>query len=176
MLFALYGALFLTIRTQGVLRRRAAETAQRIAIPSAVVVIGFLAATVGVAHDRNARGLLGPGIAAGVTAAALIAAVVLALWARPRAAFLMTALGTAGVVGTLFCGLYPRVLVSQPSFGDSLTIANAASAHYTLSVISVATLILLPAVLVYQGWTYHVFRQRLMGTPDDADLAPTAAA
>jgi cytochrome d ubiquinol oxidase subunit II len=179
LLFALHGAIFLTLRTQGALRRRAASAAQRLAIPSTVVVVGFLAATVGVAHDRNARGLLGPGIAAALTAAALVAAVVLVLLSRPRGAFLMTALGAAGIVGTLFCSLYPRVLVSHPSFGNSLTVANAAAGHYSLSVITVAALTLLPLVIVYQGWTYHVFRRRLMGAPDDraeGDLVPGATA
>jgi cytochrome d ubiquinol oxidase subunit II len=55
------------------------------------------------------------------------------------------------------------VLVSSPDFANSLTVENAASAHYTLAVMSVVALILLPVVLLYQGWTYYVFRARLTG-------------
>ena len=177
-LFALHGAIFLTLRTRGALRRRSARAAQRVALPAAVLVAAFLAATVGVAHDHNARGLLGPAIAAALTGAALVASVVLVRTMRPRAAFLMTALSAAGVVATLFAGLYPRVLVSRPEFANSLTVSNAAADHYALSVISVAGLTLLPLVILYQGWTYHVFRRRLLGTPDEgpeADLVPTGA-
>jgi cytochrome bd ubiquinol oxidase subunit II len=60
------------------------------------------------------------------------------------------------------------VMVSQPSFGNSLTVENAASAHYTLAVMSVVALLVTPLVLLYQGWTYHVFRHRLGGDADRA--------
>jgi cytochrome bd ubiquinol oxidase subunit II len=177
-LFAAHGAIFLTMHTRGVLRRRAGGAAHRLVVPAAVVVVAFVAATVGVAHDRNARGVTGPAVAAALTAAVVVLAVVCVLAGRNRLAFLMTSLSAAGVVGTLFCSLYPRVLVSHPNFANSLTVANAASSHYALSVISVAALILLPAVLVYQGWTYHVFRRRVMGRADEAPDAgplPTGA-
>jgi cytochrome bd ubiquinol oxidase subunit II len=55
------------------------------------------------------------------------------------------------------------VLVSHPSFSNSLTISDAAAGHYALSVITVVAAILTPVVLLYQGWTYHVFRARLGG-------------
>ena len=54
-------------------------------------------------------------------------------------------------------------MVSSPDFGNSLTVANASSAHYTLAVMSVVALIVTPVVLLYQGWTYYVFRARLTG-------------
>ena len=54
-------------------------------------------------------------------------------------------------------------MVSSPDFGNSLTVTNASSAHYTLAVLSVVALIVFPLVLLYQGWTYHVFRARLTG-------------
>ena len=62
---------------------------------------------------------------------------------------------------TLFTMLYPRVMVSSSNFADSLTIDNAASGHYTLTVMTVAVAILLPIVFLYQAWTYHVFRARV---------------
>lgn len=65
-----------------------------------------------------------------------------------------------------------RVMVSDPSFGNSLTVRGAASSNYSLEVMSVAALILLPLVLFYQGWTYYVFRRRLGGQ----HAAPTPGA
>ena len=64
---------------------------------------------------------------------------------------------------TLFTSLYPRVLVSSPDFANSLTVDGAASAHYTLAVLTVVALITTPLVLLYQGWTYYVFRARVTG-------------
>ena len=40
---------------------------------------------------------------------------------------------------------------------------GAATEHYALTVITVVGAVLLPVVLLYQGWTYHVLRARLAG-------------
>jgi cytochrome d ubiquinol oxidase subunit II len=63
------------------------------------------------------------------------------------------------------------VLVSSTSFADSLTVANASSEHYTLVVMTVVAAVCLPLILVYQGWTYHVFRARVGG--DELEPAET---
>jgi cytochrome bd ubiquinol oxidase subunit II len=55
------------------------------------------------------------------------------------------------------------VIVSRPNFGNSLTVSSAASSHYALAVITVVALVITPIVLLYQGWTYYVFRARLAG-------------
>ena len=75
----------------------------------------------------------------------------------------MTALGTVAAVATLFTGLYPRVMVSSTDFSNSLDVPGAASEHYTLAVMTVVALIVLPIILVYQAWSYYVFRARVTG-------------
>ena len=77
----------------------------------------------------------------------------------------MTALGTISLVATLFVSLYPRVMVSSTGFENSLTVDNAASSHYALQVMTVVAVIFVPLVLIYQGWSYYVFRARLGGEP-----------
>ena len=67
----------------------------------------------------------------------------------------------ACAVAGLFAALYPQVLVSSTDPANSLTVANAASAHYALTVMSVVTLVFFPLVLLYQAWSYFVFRHRL---------------
>jgi cytochrome bd ubiquinol oxidase subunit II len=161
-IFAFHGATFLTLRTSGDLCERASHTARRLSFPALALGAALLVWTVVVAVDRNDKDVFPPilpaviGIAALVVAAALVAR-------RSGWAFAMTALGTVAAVGTLFTSLYPRVMVSSPDFGNSLTVSNASSAHYTLAVMSVVALIVAPLVLLYQGWTYHVFRRRLGG-------------
>jgi cytochrome d ubiquinol oxidase subunit II len=172
LLFALHGAVFLTLRTLGDLQTRARRTAARLAPATALVGAGFLIWTLVVASDTNDKGVF-PGILpVAVAAVAVVAAVWLVRAARDIWAFAATALTIVAVVVTLFVSLYPRVMVSDPEFGNSLTIENASSAHYTLTVMTVVAAVLIPVVLLYQAWSYHVFRGRLGGTPvrSPADL------
>ena len=62
---------------------------------------------------------------------------------------------------SIFAAVYPVVLPSTLDGAFDLTIDNAASGSYTLGVMSVVTAFGLPLVLLYQGWTYWVFRRRL---------------
>ena len=173
-LFALHGATYLSLRTLGDLRERAAATARRLSVLGAVLAVAFLAWTVVVAHNRNERGVVPVAIPAALAALALV----LALWfirtRHERRAFAMTGLGAIGIVATIFTGLYPRVLVSHPSFANSLTISNASTGHYALQVITIVAAIFIPVILLYQGWTYHVFRKRLSGEPVGSPVAAAA--
>jgi cytochrome d ubiquinol oxidase subunit II len=169
---AFHGATFLTLRMAGDLRRRAAETARLLSVPAVLAGGAFLIWTVVVAVDNNDRATLPPAIPAALAILALFAALALVRLGREGWAFAATAASMVGLVATIFTGLYPRVLVSSPDFANSLTISNAASAHYTLAVITVVALVVTPVVLLYQGWTYYVFRARLtgpQGPPADAD-------
>jgi cytochrome d ubiquinol oxidase subunit II len=78
-------------------------------------------------------------------------------------AFVTNGVGMALTVVSAFLGLYPRVMVSSLNPDWSLTIYNASSSPYTLKVMTIVALIMVPIVLIYQGWTYYVFRQRLDG-------------
>ncbi len=164
LLFAYHGAAYLTLRTSGGLGERAAAAARRLAVPAAVAVAALVAWTVVVAADSNERGVLGPAIPAAAAAAAVVLSAAFVLRGRAGWAFTMTALATVLVVATIFTGLYPRVLVSSPEFANSLTISNASSSHYALKVMTIVALVLTPVVLLYQAWTYHVFRARIGGT------------
>jgi cytochrome bd ubiquinol oxidase subunit II len=161
LLFAFHGANFLMLRTMGDLRDRATQATRRLALPAVLLAAAFLVWTVVVAIDRNDKDLFPPVLPATLGSAALVLALAFLFYARDGLAFAMTALGAIAVVATLFTSLYPRVMVSDPDFGSSLTVENAASSHYALKVMTVAALILVPIVLLYQGWTYYVFRRRL---------------
>jgi cytochrome bd ubiquinol oxidase subunit II len=163
LVFAFHGASFLTLRTTGDLCSHAQTAARRLAIPAVVVGGGFLIWTVVVAVDRNDKDVFPPVLPAVIAIVAFAAAAFLVFARRSGLAFAFSAVGTLSLVATLFTSLYPRVMVSSPDFANSLTVSGAASAHYTLAVMSVVALIFLPIILLYQSWTYYVFRARVTG-------------
>jgi cytochrome d ubiquinol oxidase subunit II len=156
-LFVLHGALFLSLRTDGELRRRARRTAMRASLAAIPLAAVFLAATQ-ISHGRPATD-----VTAAVAAVALIGGAAAARARKEGWAFAGTALTLVLAVATLFGDLWPNVMPSSTSPAYSLTVANASSAHYTLVVMSWVALIFTPIVLGYQGWTYWVFRKRLAG-------------
>ncbi len=93
------------------------------------------------------------------------------------------ATGTAILLtmGAVFSRMFPAVLPASNRAANGLTIAGAASQHNTLVVMTVVAACFTPLVLAYQGWTYWVFRQRLVrpaaspgGDPARAVLVPEA--
>jgi cytochrome bd ubiquinol oxidase subunit II len=176
LVFAFHGANFLTLRTTGDLYRRTRLATRALAVPAVAVGAAFLIWTVKVAVDRNEKDVFPPVLPAALAIAAFVLAAILVYAGRNGIAFASSAVGTLGLVATLFTSLYPRVMVSNPNFGNSLTVPGTASAHYTLAVMTVVALIVTPIVLLYQGWTYRVFRHRLGGdepAPDDGrELRP----
>jgi cytochrome d ubiquinol oxidase subunit II len=163
LLFAFHGAIFLTLRTTGELYERTGRAARLLALPAVAVVGGFAIWTVAVAVDRNDKGVWPPVLPAAATIVALLLAAVFVYARRSGWAFGATAVGIVLTMATFFTSLYPRVMVSSPDFGNSLTVSNAASAHYTLVVVTIVALVLVPIVVLYQAWTYYVFRARLGG-------------
>ena len=161
LLFAFHGANYLTLKTTGDFLERTRRAARLLSIPAALVGAAFLVWTVVVAVDRNHKSVFPPVLPAALAIAALLLAVLFAARRRCGWAFAMTGAGTVLAVATLFTSLYPRVMVSSTDFSYSLTIRGTASAHYTLAVMSVVALVCTPLVLLYQGWSYHVFRQRI---------------
>ena len=76
-------------------------------------------------------------------------------------AFTFLAVTIATAVLALFSALFPDVMPASNDPANSLTIENASSSEYTLTIMSWVALIFLPLVLAYQAWTYWVFRKRV---------------
>ncbi|MGC8779530.1 MAG: cytochrome d ubiquinol oxidase subunit II [Anaerolineae bacterium] len=160
--FTLHGAIFLALRTDGDVRRRAEALANR--LWPVVLVVG--AATVIASYfatDIFQRLGVNPGISALGAGAAFLIGGWLLRQGRFGWAFAMTSLTIALTVVTTFRGLYPRVMVSSLNPDWSLTITNASSSPYTLQVMTIVALVFVPIVLAYQAWNYWVFRARITG-------------
>ena len=152
----LHGALFLELRATGEVRARAVRAARVLAPVTVVVVLGFAIWT----RVTSGHGVL-LSIPELLAVLGALAAAVLVRERRLGLAFGATSLTIASVVASLFGELFPRVMVSSTSPAYDLTIAGAAASPYALQVTTVVAAVMVPFVLLYQGWTYHVFRRRL---------------
>ncbi|WP_084966038.1 cytochrome d ubiquinol oxidase subunit II [Thermoactinospora rubra] len=152
-LFALHGATFLALRTTGELRERATRVTWLLGPATAVVAGVFLVLTV----DNPLTW-----IAVAVAAAGLLATILATLRGRDGWAFTGTAVAVVALVVTLFGNLWPDVMPAVDP-ANSLTVTNASSSPYTLTVMTWVAAIFTPVVLAYQGWTYWVFRRRVTG-------------
>ena len=80
---------------------------------------------------------------------------------KQKSAFVCTTVTIAMTTIGLFVALFPRLMVSSLNPDWSITIYNAASTPYTLTIMTVAAVILVPIVLAYQYWTYKIFKERV---------------
>jgi cytochrome d ubiquinol oxidase subunit II len=158
--FTLHGAVFLSLKTNGEVMERAHAGATRLWLPTVVLVFLFVIAGY-FATDMFTRLGVNPGVVPIAAGAALLSAG----WFINRRyhgwAFVMTGLTIVCSAATIVMGLYPRLMVSSLNPDWSLTIYNASSSHYTLTVMSIVAAIFVPIVLLYQGWSYWVFRERI---------------
>ncbi len=160
--FLLHGAIFLTLRTDGEVRERAQAIIRRVGTVATALVAALVIYTYFDTDILTTQGVVPPITAVGA-GLALLAVGWLVNQGRYGWAFLLTGLHIALTTITAFNGLFPRVMISSLNPDWSLTIYNASSSEYTLSVMTAVTLIFLPVVLLYQGWTYWVFRKRITG-------------
>jgi cytochrome d ubiquinol oxidase subunit II len=162
-LFTLLGAIFLNLKTTG----RLELASQRIAsvLWPAALVVALVYYTVMYFQTALADkpGIILVPVIAGL---ALIASGALLRVKRNGWAFITTSLAIVLSVAALFLTLFPDVMVSSTNPAWSLTVYNASSSPYTLRTMTVVAAIFVPIVLVYQGWSYWVFRRRVTTDPE----------
>jgi len=154
-LFLLHGANFLSLKTLGEIRARAHRVAE-IAGPVALVGGGTF-----LIWNQLARGKGWTWIPVLVAAGSLVVGIIAERRNREGIAFSATGLAIAMAVISLFGSLYPYVMPSTTDAAYSLTVTNASSTDYTLKVMTIVALVMTPVVVLYQGWTYWVFRKRI---------------
>ncbi len=165
----LHGATFLGLRTTGELRDRAHSAARGIGVVAIVVNLAWVIWTLVVIgggtlpEPTQIFGLL-----------AVIFVPVLVMGNYDGWAFVSSGFAIAAAIGQLFISLYPNVMVSSTNHAYNLTVNNSASGHYALVVMTITAVLFLPVVLLYQGWSFHVFRGRLQGGPPSVEQPPPA--
>ena len=170
-LFMTHGAAYIALKTEGELRERANRALVLIGLVAAVAAVLFLVWT-------QIQSLVVVSAVASVLAAlALVGALLANLLKREGWAFIGTALTIALAVVALFLHLYPNVMPSSTNSAFNLTITNASSTDLTLTIMTIVAVIFTPLVLLYQGWTYWIFRQRISAdrVPDPSETAAAAS-
>ena len=161
-LFTFHGAVFASLKTVGDIRERARRMAAVLGLVTAVLAVGFLSWT---QVDKGDGSSL---IAMIVAVVALVAALGANQLGREGWAFAFSGITIVAAVAMLFLTLFPNVMPSSLNESWNLTVTNAASSPYTLKIMTWCAGIATPVVMLYQGWTYWVFRKRI-GTQHIAD-------
>ncbi|MGN6577353.1 MAG: cytochrome d ubiquinol oxidase subunit II, partial [Nocardioides sp.] len=169
LLFLTHGAMYLALKTDGDIRHRARALAVKLGVATAVVAVVFLVWT------QASTGDLASSAAFVLGALALLAGVYAAWAGREGWAFTGTFLAIALAVAGLFLALFPDVMPSTTDAAYSLTTTNASATAYTLKIMTWVAVLFTPLVLLYQGWTYWVFRKRISTHHIPAPAAAAAA-
>ena len=158
--FLLHGANFLTLKLDGELRERTRELSKKLYIAAAIAVV-LLAITTYIYTDISTKIGINPGIMPIASVIVLLVTIIFIDRKREGWAFIATGVHIVLTQIAFFTLMFPRVMISSTNPAYSLTIYNASSSQYTLTVMSIIALIFVPIVLAYQGWTYYMFRKRI---------------
>lgn len=156
----LHGLNFLALKTEGEICKRAASLAKKIVF----AVLGALVVFVGLSWNmtdifevRRVPELI---LVAFIVISFVLSYVFISK-KREGLAFTLSGLGLIGTVMAIFTGLFPRVMVSSISKAFDLTVYNASSGAYSLKIMTIVALSILPFVLGYTIWSYYIFRKRV---------------
>jgi cytochrome bd ubiquinol oxidase subunit II len=160
LLCLLHGLTFLSLKTEGEIRQRSAALAKKLVL----AVFGLLVVFVGLSGFMTDIFEVRP-----ILELIIVVLNVLAIGLayhfiskkREGMAFTMTGLGIVLTVSSIFVGLFPRVMVSSLNKAFHLTVYNASSGAYSLKVMTIVALTILPFVLGYTIYSYYVFRKRV---------------
>ncbi|GGT21608.1 cytochrome d ubiquinol oxidase subunit II [Streptomyces purpureus] len=163
-LFTFHGAVFAALKTVGDIRERARKLAFTLGLATAALALLFLLWTQ--VENGDGKSL----VALAVAVAALVGAIGAIRAGREGWSFALSGVTIAAAVAMLFLTLFPNVMPSSLNAEWSLTVTNASSSPYTLKIMTWCAAVAAPLVMLYQAWTYWVFRKRI-GTQHIADSA-----
>ena len=164
LVFMTHGCFFVALKTDGQIRHDARALGTKVGLAAAVAAV-ILLVWLNVITANN-----GSWLTSALVAVFFLAGLFFNLKGKEGLAFTMTFISIALFVLTYFLILFPNVMPSTTDAAYSLTATNASSSHKTLVIMTWVALIFTPLVLLYQAWTYWVFRKRLT-----TQMIPTAS-
>lgn len=158
--FVLHGANFLGLKLDGELRERVHTLSKKIYVAAAMITTVLLVTTY-IYTDISSKLGINPGVTPIASYVALLVTIYFLNRRMEGWAFVMTSLHIVLTQITFYLLMFPRVMISSTNSAYSLTIYNASSSQYALTVMSIIAFIFVPVVLAYQGWSYYMFRKRI---------------
>lgn len=155
-LFLSHGAIFLTLKTSGDLRKRARAFAKKSILFSTSATAAW-ALWAQFAHTNNAISI----VPLALCALSLVTAAAFVYKEREGAAFMAHFAAIALAVVFIWFTIFPYALKSSVDSRYSLTLAQAAATGNTQTIMSAAALVFVPIVLGYTVWSYKVFSRRI---------------
>ena len=155
LVFMTHGCFFVALKTDGAIRHDARALATKTGLAAAVLAVVLLV-WLGIEVGSTASW-----ITSVLVAGFFLAALAFNLRGKEGLAFTGTFVAIGLFVMTYFLMLFPNVMPSTTNPAWSLTTTNASSSHHTLVIMTWVALIFTPLVLLYQAWTYWVFRKRI---------------
>jgi cytochrome d ubiquinol oxidase subunit II len=161
LLFAVHGALYVSVKTDVELSRRARHVANNIWPLLLIVTITFLT------YTQFATKLFDNYFKYPILAIFplifIISLITVKLFIVQEAllkAFASSCIAIVCVIFSGVAGLYPNLIPSSIDSAYNLTVFNSSSSPYALKIMTVAAMIFIPVVILYQIWVYRVFRAR----------------
>jgi cytochrome d ubiquinol oxidase subunit II len=162
-MFAMHGAIYLAMKTDGELHQRVMRWLPRLMIAffvlNTLVVIGTLLLRLEVTSRYLSQ--IWPIIFPALALGALIASWYLLQRGRFLLGFAASAAVIALLIGSVAAGIYPNLLLSTINSSYNLTIFNAASGPKSLTVMLIFALIGMPIVLLYTAGVYYIFQGKV---------------
>ena len=160
LLMLVHGAQFLALKTTGELRNAARATSALLFPFAAIVTLIFAIWALFKTDIFTGNYYIGL-ILAVIAVVFFVVSFVLNFQGKDLKAFLCTSGTLAFLTLSVFAGMFPRAIINSNDVTQSLFIYDAASGIYTLRLMTIVALFLLPFVLGYQVWSYSIFRKRL---------------
>lgn len=156
----MHGLMFTQLKTEDNLRERARKLALKMFLPTALVIVMFMVLTGFYTKVYAERGLVL------IPMYAVAVLLYLALYPllknkREGLSFIFTGLILLIVTSSFFVGLFPNVMISKIDPAYNITIYEAASGNYSLTVMTIVAATMVPIVLAYTVWSYYIFRKRV---------------
>lgn len=156
----LHGLNFLTLKADGELRIRSAALARKMVLAVLGALVGFVLLSWFMTDIFQVR-LIPELVLVALIVLVYVLSYTFILQKREGLAFTMSGLGLAFMVSAIFVGLFPRVMISSLNKAFDLTVYNASSGAYSLKIMTIVAVTILPFVLGYTVWSYYIFRKRV---------------
>jgi cytochrome d ubiquinol oxidase subunit II len=156
----LHGLSFLTLKTEGDLRKRSADLMRKMVLVVLAALVIFVGLSWCMTDIFKVHSILEL-----IIVACIVLVYVLCYFfitkKQEGLAFTMSGMGIIFTVSSIFIGMFPRVMISSINKAFDLTVYNASSGAYSLKIMTIVAVTILPFVLGYTIWSYYIFRNRV---------------